>query len=190
MIPSLYPRFREWSARGSVYLMGDTHFGDTELQAGIPTRPSDEDLVTRINKRVGRNDTFVLLGDCATTDAALAYLAQLHGYKVLIAGNHDQNIERLIPYFDEIYTGPIMVGEKILLSHEPIDVPWAINFHGHRHQKCYEPAHMINCCADIIGYTPISLGQYIKEHGLGAATSIHRITIDKATERKKKRGNS
>ena len=75
MIPSLYPRFREWSARGSVYLIGDTHFGDTELQAGIPTRPSDEELVARINKRVGRNDTFVLLGDCATTDAALSYLA-------------------------------------------------------------------------------------------------------------------
>ena len=182
MILSLYPRFQEWSARGSVYLIGDTHFNDAELRAGIPTRPTDEELIKNINNHVGKNDTLVILGDIG--EPAFAQL--LHGYKVLIAGNHDQSLTALAPYFNEIYSGPLFIGEKILLSHEHIDVPFAYNFHGHTHAAINEPAHLINCCADAINYVPLSLGQFIKQKGLSLIPSIHRATIDKATARKEK----
>ena len=37
-------------------------------------------------------------------------------------------------YFDEIYTGPLFIAEKILLSHEPVyGLSWCLNIHGHDH---------------------------------------------------------
>lgn len=183
MILSLYPRFREWSARGSIYLIGDLHFNDAELRAGIPTRPTDREIIARINARVGKNDTLIILGDVG----APAFVQFLHGYKILIAGNHDQSLTALEPYFNEIYSGPLFIGEKILLSHEPINMPFAYNFHGHVHTTTTEPASLVNCCADVIDYTPLSLGVFIKQKGLNLTPSIHRATIDKATKRKEKR---
>ena len=39
--------------------------------------------------------------------------------------------------FDEVYEGPLMIAEKIILSHEPIVncPPWMFNIHGHVHTK-------------------------------------------------------
>lgn len=88
--------------------------------------------------------------------------------------------------FDEVYEGPLMIGEKYILSHEPLDVPWAFNFHGHDHAGAYRKNHL-NCCADVIGYTPINLNQFMKTGPASKIPSLHRTTIDKATEKKKKR---
>ena len=53
--------------------------------------------------------------------------------KVLILGNHDAK-GAYKNYFDEIYTGPLFIAEKILLSHEPVyGLPWCLNIHGHDH---------------------------------------------------------
>lgn len=38
--------------------------------------------------------------------------------------------------------------------------------------------------ANVCGYTPVSLGKLIKGGILSDITSIHRITIDRATEKK------
>ena len=40
--------------------------------------------------------------------------------------------------------------------------------------------------ANVCGYTPVSLGKLIKGGILSDITSIHRITIDRATEKKEK----
>ena len=91
--------------------------------------------------------------------------------------------------FDEVYEGPLMIGEKLILSHEPIDVPWAFNIHGHIHDpKHKNDKYHFNVCSDAIDYMPINMNQWMKQGYLSHVESIHRTTIDKATERKKKLG--
>lgn len=91
--------------------------------------------------------------------------------------------------FDEVYEGPVMIAEKLILSHEPVDVPWAFNIHGHIHDSKHKnDKHHFNVCSDVINYTPINMNQWMKQGYISRVESIHRTTIDKATERKKKRG--
>lgn len=179
---NLYKCFDHWSRQGTVWLISDTHFGDKDLKRGIPNRPSDEELVRLINSKVGRKDTLLHLGDCG--DPEFARL--LRGYKVLICGNHDAGVSNYQDIFNEIYEGPLMIAEKFILSHEPLDVPWAFNIHGHDHKGAPRHNHL-NVCADVVGYLPVNMNQLMKSGPASKIPSIHRITIDGATERKAKR---
>ena len=89
--------------------------------------------------------------------------------------------------FDEVYEGPVMVGEKLILSHEPLDIPWAFNIHGHDHAGAKRKNHL-NVCADVIGYTPVNMNQFMKSGALSHVETIHRQTIDIADAHAKKRG--
>ena len=100
--------------------------------------------------------------------------------------------ERWIAYadnmlFDEVYEGALIVGEKLILSHEPVEIPWLYNIHGHDHAGRKRKNHL-NVCSDVIGYEPVNLTQKLKSGLMSAITTIHRATIDSATERRKKRG--
>ena len=245
-IAGMYDLFNEKWCKQTIWLISDTHFGDEDLRAGIPDRPSDEELVKIINSKVGRKDTIIHLGDVGD----VSYIKQLRGYKVLICGNHDlgaTNYKREVQQFtfkqeeysreqvettlrakypdckitigdaitfikevgtvklwtafvdnqlfDEVYTGPLMVGEKLLLSHEPIEnLDWAFNIHGHDHAGAGRKNHL-NCCIDAhkkqfgLEWEPINMNQIMKTGLLAHTESIHRLTIDNATERKAKRGN-
>ena len=91
--------------------------------------------------------------------------------------------------FDEVYEGPLMIAEKLILSHEPVDVPWAFNIHGHIHDSKHKnDKRHFNVCSDAIGYVPINMNQWMKQGYLSHIESIHRTTIDSATIRKQKRG--
>ena len=79
------------------------------------------------------------------------------------------------------------MGEKLILSHEPVEIPWLYNIHGHDHAGRKRQNHL-NVCSDVIGYKPINLNQFLKSGPSAKIQSIHRVTIDKATERKVKRG--
>jgi calcineurin-like phosphoesterase family protein len=89
--------------------------------------------------------------------------------------------------FDEVYSGPIWITEKVLLSHEPIDLPYAFNIHGHDHSNWFDNGHHLNLCAEHIDYTPVSLLKLIKDGTFSKVDNIHRMTIDKATEKKLKK---
>ena len=89
--------------------------------------------------------------------------------------------------FDEVYEGPLMIAEKLILSHEPIDVPWAFNIHGHIH-KGHKRKNHFNVCVDVTGYQPINMNQFMKSGAMAHVETIHRTTIDSATIRKQKRG--
>ena len=90
--------------------------------------------------------------------------------------------------FDEVFEGPVMISEKLILSHEPIDVPWAFNIHGHRHTKQPNDDHHLNVCLDVTNYQPINLNQLMKSGLTSKVETIHRDTIDRATERRRRRG--
>ena len=91
--------------------------------------------------------------------------------------------------FDEVYEGPLMIAEKLILSHEPVDVPWAFNIHGHTHHRSYKNDKRHFCaCADHLDFYPMNFNQFMKSGKLAHIETIHRETIDKATIRKAKRG--
>jgi calcineurin-like phosphoesterase family protein len=86
--------------------------------------------------------------------------------------------------FDEVYEGALMIAPNIILSHEPVNFPFAVNIHGHDHSNWYQGG--INMCAEHIDYTPVPLKDLV-EKGMLKAPDIHRETIDKAIDRKAKR---
>jgi calcineurin-like phosphoesterase family protein len=183
-LAGVYKEFNERWCKQTVWIYSDPHFGDEELAAGTPGRPSADEQVAMINSCVGRKDTLIILGDVGDVE----YAKKLRGYKVLICGNHDAGRTNYEEAFDEIYEGALIIGEKILLSHEPVDIPWLFNIHGHDHTGTIRPGHL-NVCSDVRGYKPLNLNHILgKEGHLAKVQSIHRVTIDKATERKKKRG--
>ena len=102
----------------------------------------------------------------------------------IIVGKKDNKL------FDEVYEGPLMIGEKILLSHEPVyGLDWCVNIHGHDHGDRSTDWNHLNLASNVCNYTPINLGALIKNGLLKNITTIHRITIDRATKNKKEREN-
>lgn len=88
-------------------------------------------------------------------------------------------------YFDEVYEGCLMISPKIILSHEPVDFPYAFNIHGHIHKDIKNYKKHFNCCAEHINYTPVCLKHIIESGCLKNIMDIHRETIDNAIENKK-----
>lgn len=183
MIEALYKPFQKWSEVGTVWIYSDPHFGDKELAAGIKDRPTAEEQVKMINAKVGRKDILIILGDIGDIE----YAKQLRGYKVLVCGNHDVGHTKYAEVFDEIYAGPVFIADRLVLSHEPIMLDFAFNIHGHNHSSVIQDGKHLNVCSDMIGYTPINFNQFVKSGALAKVPSIHRVTIDGATERKQKR---
>ena len=246
MLPQLYENFQRWSDSGTVWLYSDPHFDDTDCKAINAEWPSPEEQITKINKKVHKGDTLIILGDIGNPE----YIKRIKaGYKVLIAGNHDAgltNYKKTIthetkeivvkytteeqyekdiiimrksfhkylyekyPYakiniqeryefhspfhffdatiddnlFDEVYGGPLFIGEKILLSHEPIDLPFCLCIHGHCHSEkgFYNERNKFNVCSNTVGFEPQNLSEIIKAGFLKRVETIHRLTIDKASE--------
>lgn len=243
----IYPCFN-WP--GTIWFYSDPHFGDKELYSyrGISDEIADSEQLKRINSRVGKNDTIVILGDIGSIE----FIKKIKGYKVLILGNHDSgasNYKRVIKdfsvpisnsefefiktfdkndikyskiintefievdnhLFDEVYSGCLMLNEKIMLSHEPVNFKYAFNIHGHDHSgsdfikyvlpdidsdipsdmmhTVYLEAiknnglNRLNVCAEWGGYYPICLTQIVKSGVLKNIPDIHRETIDAATAR-------
>lgn len=223
---------------GTVWVISDPHFNDAESQGYRHTYPGDNELVKKINSKVGKNDTLVILGDVGDIE----FVKKLKGYKVLIMGNHDKgasNYKRVIEHvtkcprcgsaelnslgnndgfslyktqcnvcgfkgdtfgpdfdcvednhlFDEVYEGPLMINDRVILSHEPIEVPdYMFNIHGHTHglPHKYDDRHL-NMCAEAIDYTPVNMLNLIKDGLLKDTKSIHQLTVAEATKRKIKR---
>ena len=205
MYKHIYDQFKHWYHGGTIWFYSDPHFSDEEMKYLRKNYIGDEEQVRAINSKLGKNDTIVFLGDIGNTE----YIKKIRGYKVLIMGNHDTgatNYQRQflqctendseailakIGYikdnklFDEVYEGPVFLSKKLLLSHEPIDYPFALNIHGHDHSGWSKLRLGYNVCAEHINYTPVSINQIIKSGLLNEIDDIHRATIDRATENKK-----
>lgn len=193
-----------WYNGGTIWFYADPHFGDEQMKKIRKNYISDDEQVRRINSKIGKNDTLIILGDIGD----LEYVKKLRGYKVLIMGNHDagaSNYKRELEryhiedgllivdsednhLFDEVYEGALMISPKIILSHEPIpNLPsWLFNIHGHDHSNRFKGENHLNVCAEHIDYTPVPLTSIVKSGMLSEVEDIHRITIDGAIERKAK----
>lgn len=247
MLESLYDKFKEWSDGGSVFIYSDPHFSDldcyklrfpeafTEHKIIIDNKEikielenySDENIVKwldgwqikRINSKISKNDTLIILGDILDLNYKFECVSKLRaGRKILIMGNHDtgaSNYKRNfaktsatiwdegkkyvfvneVPsindnhLFDEVYEGPLFIGKRILLSHEPINFDFALNIHGHVHskEKLKSDKCSFNACAEHINYTPVNLKSILISGIMKNIKDIHRDTIDNAIIRKSKR---
>jgi len=181
MIVSLYDCFKPWSAKGSVFIISDTHFDDID-RPFMGYNISEQEQMNILKKYLHKNDTLIHLGDVGNPE----YLQTLKCYKILIKGNHDQT-HTSIPdnynwyhYFNEVYNGPLVIAPKLVLSHEPVDVTWAINIHGHDHSGKTDMYH-INLAPPHAGYQPFNLGKAIKEGCFANIEDIHRLTINYAS---------
>ena len=156
MITTLYEPFRHWSEGGSVYILSDLHFADSDCKLMDPNWITPEEQVEIINSMVGKGDTFVCLGDVGDPKYVPMIKARK---KILLLGNH------------------------------VFGLTWCLNIHGHDHNntEAYKDGcKHINLAANVCGYTPINLGKIIKDGILSDIESIHRVTIDRAVERKLK----
>lgn len=186
MIECLYEPFKtELSAKGTVWLYSDTHFDeDEDLRLIFSNRPTAEEQVKMINSKVGKCDHLILLGDIGNIEWA----RKLRGHKWLVCGNHDAGYTQYTDVFERVFSGPLMIGEKIILSHEPLAIDWAFNFHGHTHTLTKQRKGHMCVCSDVIGYIPLNLNQFVKSGRLKETITMHRLTIDEATKRANKRG--
>ena len=125
MIPSLYKPFKKWAETGSIYILSDLHFDDADCRLMDRNWISPHMQIERINSVVGKNDTFVCLGDVGKAEYVSSIKARL---KILLLGNHDKKRD----------------------------------------------------------YMPVSLGKLIKEGILSDIVDLHRMTINKAVEKKGK----
>lgn len=194
---NLYPCFKHWLDFNNIFIYSDPHFSDAEMKHLRKNYVGDEEQVCRINSKVGRKDIIIFLGDIGNTD----FIKQIRGYKVLIMGNHDAGATRYQRriykdgenkivdnrLFDEVYEGILCISEKIVLSHEPCEIPYMFNIHGHDHSGPKRTKNTINMCAEQIDYTPVSLKAIVESGMMKNIEGIHRITIDEATERSKRK---
>ena len=166
---------RKLRAAHKVLIMGNHDTGATKYKREIKTLIFDQDKYTREEVR----------------DMMFAEYPD-HGISIEESWEFHSPFKRWVVkidnrLFDEVYEGALMVGEKLILTHEPVDIPWAFNIHGHDHAGHKRKGHL-NVCSDIIGYKPINFNQFLKSGQTANIQTIHRATIDRATERKAKRG--
>lgn len=230
MIPQLYEKFNDWNRYNNIWVYSDTHFDDPNCKQIDPDWPSPQKQIDLINKKVHKNDAFILLGDVGNPEWIRKIKAK---YKILIKGNHDkgnsnylknkkeemydekdwtpilirQKLEKEYPnskinihpkyhifripfiyypvtidnlLFDEVYEGPLFIGKKLLLSHEPIDIDCALNIHGHCHNLpsfSYDNYHY-NVCSNAIDYDPVNLKDIINSKKYRYIEDIHRQVIN------------
>ena len=153
----LYPLFNHWFRGGNIWLYSDPHFSDDEMKYIRKDYIGDEEQVKRINSKVGKNDTIIILGDIGNAE----WVEKIRGYKILIMGNHDKGKSNYDKkdnnrLFDEVYEGPLMISDKVMLSHEPLRLPdnCIFNIHGHDHSNWFNHRSHLNF---ISAYSIISI---------------------------------
>jgi len=170
------------------FYISDTHFGHDNIRK-LNNRPfksveeMDRVLIENWNNAVTERDVVYILGDFSYKSAkpVKEYLDRLNGRKVLILGNHDNEIRNnlvngkfpgimQVTEYLEIYETVDGEQKKLVLSHYPF-VEWngyfngAIHLYGHIHNTTRNKAYQImkdvpnayNVGVDVLGFAPRTL---------------------------------
>jgi calcineurin-like phosphoesterase family protein len=165
---------RQLRAGHKVLIMGNHDTGASNYKRQVITRVYDQDKYTK-------------------EEILAKTKAEFHNWKITIKDSWESpfsfrfwvvTVDNLL--FDEVYEGALIVAEKLILTHEPVEIPWLFNIHGHDHTD-YKRKNHLNVCSDVINWEPINFNQFLKSGFASKIQTIHRETIDKATKRKKKR---
>lgn len=126
------------------FLIADLHFGhkamvEYEFRPFNTVEEMDKILIENWNSVVSKKDRIRVLGDFSfhNADKTKDILNKLNGYKILVKGNHDRRKSNKWWYdagFKEVYEYPYLwIEEKLVFSHEPIEIEGYTNIHGHLH---------------------------------------------------------
>lgn len=151
------------------FILSDTHFFHKNI-IEYASRPFDnveemnEALIKNWNSVVTKQDRVWHLGDvcfCGKKKAE-SIIRRLNGKKILIKGNHDNNSNQwyLDIGFDQVYNHSVLLHQKYLLTHFPLDGLTGttrghfINVHGHIHEKIIKSPGFFNVSVEQRDYTP------------------------------------
>ena len=124
MIDSLYSIFQHWSKTGSVYIISDTHFEDSDREF-MGYNITEEEQIKILKKIVHKQDTLIHLGDVGDP----SYFKDFQCYKVLIMGNHDQSKTKFEQKYTEIDLDNLN-DEEIKLKERKHEIDyWSYEFH-------------------------------------------------------------
>lgn len=161
-----------------VLIMGNHDTGRSNFERKIITKRFSKDMYTRENALNKMKEDYP---DCEYSVSEEYDFHSPFESWVISADNK---------LFNEVYGGPLCISEKIILSHEPINLPYFVNIHGHDHAGKFRDGKNLNVAANVCNYTPINLKNEIKNGLLANVLSIHRMTIDNASRNPlHKRGN-
>ena len=162
------------------FLIADTHFGHAKIidYEHRPFRDVEEmnrRLIELWNSTVGKEDLVYVLGDFTLSrrmDVIRNLVAELHGKKILIMGNHDTRKPKdyIECGFEVATRRPMMAEPGVILMHEPfadasLIAPNYLYFFGHVHANRTLMDEYPNCmCVSVerIDYRPVDLDLCIK----------------------------
>lgn len=168
---------------GETFVISDFHFFHNRIIRYCQRKPfswdrgfldeleMNEFIIQTHNDIVKPGDTVWNLGDfalCKFFSELESVFNQLNGRCNLIIGNHDcysdETRKRLnrLP-FKSISDHSILLDNKVLLSHRPVDKPRYPNIHGHTHDKSLPEKVYFNACVEALDYKPVPLDDIIQK---------------------------
>ena len=161
-----------------IFFTADIHLLHPKI-VDICSRPTtveehDQWIISRINEKVSKHDTLYILGDIsmASKEKTEKLLDKINGNKILIVGNHDNNI-LTSTRFGEVkqiknftFNSPSYPNIHIVLCHYPIaswdrKVHGSFHLHGHTHNRFQNTGLSFDVGVDAQNYYPISLEEVL-----------------------------
>lgn len=147
----------------------------------------DETIIKNWNDLVASEDIVYHLGDFGffsqkqgeepLVEQIRALISRLKGRIRLVKGNHDERIPNQTfrdAGMEEAYDRPILFGDFIIMSHEPVFLQAHSvfgNIHGHTHQNNYVSSKgkkvqnmYFNASVDVIQFRPVLLDSIFRKH--------------------------
>ena len=87
MIKTLYPTFRRWTEKGSLWIISDTHFEDSDCEVMSKSWITPEEHLAIINQYVHKNDTLYY-----KTHEDLGCFQEHSGWNIPIHSQHMINV--------------------------------------------------------------------------------------------------
>lgn len=159
-----------------IYVISDTHFGHKRI-IELCNRPftdvneMDEIMIDRWNETVRNEDTVIFGGDFMFYKKDEKNIFnRLKGNKILICGNHDHTVTKLMPWLSSWERFELEVDNvNFIIDHYPIH-DWNKRFHnsihlyGHTHKSLYPEIVNRHCiCVEVQDYRPKNIREFIKK---------------------------
>lgn len=152
-----------------IYAIADNHMNHKNILKYQPNRvfnsikEHDEFNIKQWNSVITVNDIVIHVGDIGfgTKDKLTELVGRLRGYKILIRGNHDGGIKRMLDIgFDEVYTGHLVFDNFIFIHdiNKLQFVPEQTIVCGHRHNLETTVKQSRNYCINYNGLVGIHVG--------------------------------
>jgi calcineurin-like phosphoesterase family protein len=163
-----------------IYFIADTHFGHKNIirfcdRPFNTVKEMDNEMISLWNKTVNDGDEIIHLGDFSyrtSPEDTKSIFQSLRGKISLLMGNHDRKYG--IDYwkdigFDRVYDSPIVLDNKLLLSHKQLIDKRYLNVHGHSHENKVKKAlrnYALCVSVEQINYRPISIVDILNKYKL------------------------